>query len=164
MNTAVKEKERSEGLPVPVVVTIVLLLLAAAAGYFLYRRAKERPAELPLLTQEATAYLPNLQLSDVDMQAAENYLKQTVATITGKITNNGPRTLQLVEIHCVFRDFSGQILLRQRTAIVGRKTGPVAAGQTSPFELNFDNVPADWNRALPDLVISRIRFEDGPGA
>ena len=112
------------------------------------------------MTQEATAYLQHLQLSDVDMKVAENYLGHTVMNITGKLTNNGPRTLQLVEIHCVFRDFSSQVVYRERVAIVGRKTGLVPTGQTRLFDLAFDNIPAAWNQSLPDLVISQIHFQE----
>ena len=156
------EKGSPGGLPVPVLVTLALVL-AVSTGAFFYFQGRRAPApEQPVLTAEAAAYLPQLQLFDVDMQAAENYLKQTVSTITGKITNAGPRTLRLVEVHCVFRDAAGQAVLRQRVSIVGRKTGPVSTGQTRPFELTFDNIPAAWNQTMPDLVISQIQFQDGP--
>ncbi len=147
-------------MPLPLLVILVLLAAAGTVGYFLYQRAKDRPRDVPVLTQEAAAYLPHLQLSDVDMKAAENYLGHTVMNITGKITNQGPRTLRLVEVVCVFRDYAGQVAARERVAVVGRKTGPVAPGQTREFELSFDNVPAGWNQALPDLVIAQIQFAE----
>lgn len=156
---------RSSGLPVPVLVTIAVAMAASTGGFFFLQNRRSRPAKPPVLTSEAAAYLAHLQLTDVDMELAENYLKQTVTTITGKITNKGPRTLRLVEVNCVFRDLDGRIALRQPVAIVGRKTGPVATGQTRPFELAFDNIPAGWNQALPDLVISQILFQDSaPGS
>ncbi len=154
------EKESSAGLPVPIVVAGALLLVVATAGFFWYRQARNRPREVPILTQEAAAYLPNLQLADVDVKAAENYLQQTAASITGNITNNGPRTLRLVEIHCVFKDSAGRPALRERTTIIGRKTGPVPSGQTRSFELTFDNIPSTWNQLMPDLVISQIVFQE----
>lgn len=157
--TAVPEKEPSSGLPVPVLVAAALLLVGSTLVFFWYRSARNRPPDIPILTREATAYLPNLQLDDVNVVPAENYLKQTAATITGKITNKGPRTLRLVEVNCVFRDFSGRAVLRERTALVGRKTGPVATGQTRQFALNFDNIPDGWNQEIPDLVIAQIQFQ-----
>jgi len=156
----VAEKEHSGGLPVPVLVTVGLLLLAGTVSYFLLERGRSRSPETPVLTQEAADYLPNLQLSDVDMKATENYLEQTATTIVGNITNNGPRTLRLVEVHCVFRDPNGSMVLRERVSVVGRKTGSVAPGQTRAFEMNFDNIPANWNQVMPSLVISQIHFED----
>jgi hypothetical protein len=144
----------------PVQAVAILLAVGATGGYFLYQKTKDRGRDVPVLTQEATAYLQHLQLADVDMQAAENYLGHTVMNITGKLTNNGPRVLQLVEINCMFRDYSGQVISRERVAIVGRKTGPIPTGQTRAFELAFDNVPAAWNQTLPDLVISQIHFQE----
>ncbi|MBI3698641.1 MAG: hypothetical protein HY238_27855 [Acidobacteria bacterium] len=154
------EKHRAAGLPVPILVVGALVLIACTVGLFVIRQARNRPRDVPVLTQEAAAYLRSLQLEDVDMELAENYLKQTAATITGKITNNGSRTVGLVEINCVFRDPAGQVLLRERTAIIGRKTGPAAPGQTRSFELTFDNIPQGWNQLMPDLVISQIVFQE----
>lgn len=154
------EKESSSGLPIPILVAAAFVLVGATVGFFWYRSAQNRPRDIPILTREAAAYLHNLKLEDVEMKAAENYLKQTATTITGKITNSGPRTLRLVEINCVFHDSSGVVVWRERTAIIGRKTGPVASGQTRPFSLNFDNIPDAWNQQLPDLVIAQIQFQD----
>ena len=154
------EKQPSAGLPVPILVVGALVLIAGAVGFFVIRQAQNRPRDVPVLTQEAAAYLRNLQLEDVDMKAAENYLKQTAATITGKITNNGSRTLRLVEINCVFHAPAGQVLLWERTAIIGRKTGPASPGQSRSFELTFDNIPEGWNQLMPDLVISQIVFQE----
>ncbi len=72
--------------------------------------------------------------------------------------NNGSRTVNVVEINCVFRDPYGQVVLRERVAIVGR-AGPLAPGMTKSFRLAFDTIPESWNQALPDLVIAQIVFE-----
>lgn len=151
---------RSGAVPLPLLIVLVLVVAGATAGYLVYQKSKDRTRDVPVLTQEAAAYLQHLQLSEVDMNAAENYLGHTVMNITGKITNNGPSTLTLVEINCQFRDFAGQVTARERVAIIGRKTGPVPTGQTRSFELSFDNVPAAWNQNLPDLVISQIHFQE----
>ena len=92
------------------------------------------------------------------MQAHESYLKQAVVEIEGKITNNGDRALQLVEINCVFRDPYGQVVLRERVAIAGRKMGNLAPTKWQKFRLAFDNIPESWNKAMPDLVIANIVF------
>jgi len=155
-----KAKRSSGGLPVPALIVLVMVLAGGTTGYFLYQQSLGRTRDVPVLTQEAAAYLSYLQLAEVDMKAAENYLGHTVMNITGKITNTGPKTLQLVEIQCVFRDYAGQVAKRERVAVVGRKTGPVATGQTRAFELAFDQAPPAWNQTLPDLVISQIIFQE----
>lgn len=153
-------KHASPGVPLPILAVAAMVLVVATAGFFWSRLARNRVPDVPVLTREAAAYLSNLELSDVDKKDAENYLQQTATTITGKITNAGPRAVRTVEINCVFRSHAGQVLLRERKAIVGRRTGPIPTGQTRSFELTFDNIPQGWNQQMPDLVIAQILFQD----
>src|SRR5205085_2570223 len=85
-----------------------LMGLGAAAFWWLDYQSRRAVAQGPVLTTDARAYLKNLQLSEVQMQAAESYLKQAVVEIGGKIGNNGDRVVKLVEVNCVFRDAYGQ--------------------------------------------------------
>jgi hypothetical protein len=104
-------------------------------------------------------YVNHLKLSDVDMSAHEDYFRQRVVEITGKIQNAGDRKLNLVEINCVFYDPYGQVVLRQRTPIVSHKAGGLSPGDTKPFRLPFDTIPESWNNVMPQMVIARIDFE-----
>jgi len=64
----------------------------------------------------------------------------------------------VVEINCVFYDPYGQLVLRERVTVVGRRTGPLAPGDKKSFRLAFDNIPESWNQQLPALVIAQIVF------
>ena len=143
----------------PAAVVIAIVLVAGGVGFWrLDRASKEPPPPPPPLTGDARAYVGNLKLSGVDMNAHEDYFKQRVVEITGMIQNTGPRMLQLVDINCVFYDPYGQVVLRQRVPIVGKKVGGLEPGATKPFRLPFDNIPEDWNNMMPQLVIARIEF------
>jgi hypothetical protein len=144
----------------PFAIVVGVLLGAGAAGFwYLDRASKQPPPPPPPLTDEAKAYVSHLRLSDVDMSAHEDYFRQRVVEITGKIQNAGDRKLNLVEINCVFYDPYGQVVLRQRTPIVSRKAGSLAPGDTKPFRLPFDTIPESWNNVMPQMVIARIDFE-----
>ncbi|PWU11588.1 MAG: hypothetical protein C5B51_02400 [Terriglobia bacterium] len=140
---------------------IVAVVLAAGAVGFWYldRASKQPPPPPPPLTGEAKAYVNNLRLSDVDMNAHEDYFQHRIVEITGKIQNAGTRPLRVVEINCVFYDPYGQLVLRQRVPIVGAKVGGLASGDTKPFRLPFDNIPESWNNVMPQMVIARIDFQ-----
>ena len=101
------------------------------------------------------AYTRNLQLSDVELKAKENYFQQAVVEIDGKIANTGPRPLDTVEIYCVFRDPYGQLVLRRRLSIVN---GGLKPGETKSFRLPFDDLPQSWNQSMPQLVIAGVKF------
>jgi len=157
-NKTAAPKKKQIAIP-PLAIVVVLLLAAGLAGFlYLDRAAKRPPPPPPPLTAEARLYVRNLKLSDVQMNAHESYLKQSVVEITGNIENAGGRKMALVEITCVFYDAYGQVVLRERVPIVSQKTGGVAPGETKSFRLPFDNIPESWNQMMPQLVIARIDF------
>jgi hypothetical protein len=67
--------------------------------------------------------------------------------------------VKLVEINCVFHDAYGQVVLRERVVIAGKKTGDLRPGDTKDFRLAFDSIPQSWNKQMPDLVIAQILFQ-----
>jgi hypothetical protein len=153
-----KTEASTFSIPTPLVVggIIVVLGLSAWGGYDYWQR--KHPPAAPVLTAEAKQYVHNLQLSGVEMKATESYMKQRVVEITGNIANNGPRAVKVVEINCVFYDPYGQLVLRERVTVVGRRTGLLATGNAKGFRLAFDNIPESWNQQLPALVIAQIVF------
>ena len=142
--------------PLYYVAAVVVLLAVAGWGYMRYLDRRGN-GDIPL-TAEARAYTRNLQLSDVEMKASENYFQQAVVEIQGKIANTGDGRLDTVEIYCVFRDPYGQLVLRRRLAIVSTRMGGLKPGETKSFRLPFDDLPASWNQAMPQLVIAGVKF------
>ena len=122
-----------------------------------------RPAPKALETEPATrdakAYVSHLELSDVNMEASENFMKQQVVEIRGKIANRGPRIISSVDVYCLFSAADGREVHRERQRIV-RTTVPPDG--TRSFRMPFDSLPEEWNQAMPKLVIARIAFADQP--
>ncbi len=143
----------------PAAYVIGVALLAGLAGFwYLTRKAHEPPPPPPPLTGAAKAYVRDLKLSEVNMEAHESYMKQQVVEITGNIRNTGDRVLEQVVLNCGFRDAYGQVVLRERVPIVSKKMGGLAPNEVKPFRMPFDSIPEGWNQALPDLVIAEIDF------
>ena len=145
-------------IPLALIVIVAGLLAVGGALFWYLEHEADLPAQKPVLTQEAKAYVRYLKLSDVQMKATSSYLSQTVVEIEGKITNTGDRPVRNVELNCVFYDPYGQLVLRDRVAIVRSRDGPLNPGQTRNFRLPFDSIPESWNHAMPQLVIARIVF------
>jgi len=144
--------------PVFAIIVAVVLALGGGAFWWLDYQSRHQVVQRPVLTQEARAYLSNLALSEVAMEANESYMKQEVVEINGKIGNKGSRLLKLVEINCIFHDVYGQVVLRERVTIAGRQSGDLGPGETKKFRLAFDSIPESWNKQMPDLVIAQIVF------
>ena len=135
----------------------VMVALAVGFAWYANRSAPPLPAAAQpnSLTADAKAYVRNLHLSDVAMKATESYVKQMVTEIEGKVTNNGDRVVKQADVFCIFYNAYGDVILRERVAIVRSAFPP---GETRPFRLPFDDIPDTWNNQMPQLVIARIDF------
>jgi hypothetical protein len=139
--------------PVAVAIGAAALVVLVAGLVYLSRPAPKTQEKTP--SAEAKAYLPHLQLSDVSMKATENFMKQQVVEIEGKITNNGPRPIKRIEVECIFAGLSEPEVYRERVPVVTTELSP---NQTRQFRLPFDQLPDTWNQAMPRLVIAEIVF------
>lgn len=141
---------------VPLVIVLALLPIIGVGWWYLDRTASDRqPTAPPSLTAEGKQYITNLKLSGVDMKATENYAGAAVVEVTGKITNSGNRSIERVELTCVFYDVSGLVVFRERVPIVRASMKP---GETRNFRLPFEGIPNSWNQAMPQLVIAHLAF------
>ena len=110
----------------------------------------------PPLTPEGKDYARNhLQLNGVSMKASDSYARQTLTEIEGSIRNSGDRTVNRVDVFCMFYDRSGVLVLKERTGIVKKTLKP---GETRHFRLAFDDIPQSWNNQMPALVIAQVIF------
>lgn len=137
-------------VPGPPRLALVCALLALAACH-----PAQDPPKDGALTAEGKAYVSNLKLSEVGMQATENYTGGVVTEILGKVTNSGDKTVEFAEVACVFYDSVNQLILREKAAIIKK---PLKPGETRSFRLAFDDIPQSWNNQLPQLVIAQVRF------
>lgn len=137
-------------------VVIVAMIALAALGGWWYYASKPRAVAAPApLTADAKAYVRNLKLAGVTMNASKSFAGGELVEIVGNITNQGDRELKRVELTCIFADPAGTPLLRDRVAIVRTSIKP---GETKAFRLPFEGIPTSWNQALPQMVIAHIEF------
>lgn len=156
MITGGNKNER--GIGAAVFTIVALVIIGAVFAWYVQYTSTHQPRPLEL-TAEAKQYVHNLKLSEVQMKANESYMKQLVVEIDGKITNTGDRTVKVVDLHCVFYDAYGQLVLRERVPIVNARMGALKPGEMKPFRLPFDTVPESWNHQMPSLVIAGIQFQ-----
>jgi len=147
--------------PASIVIALAMILILGAFGWLSFgpKPATQPP---PAITAEAEAYRTNLDFSNVKMQQADSMVNQRVIEILGDITNRGNRVVKLAEVTCIFKDYGGSEIKRERVAIVGGAIfgakGDLAPGATKHFRLAFDDVPESWNQALPSVHIAQIQF------
>lgn len=153
-----KDRKGVKITPITFVFGIGAVLVMGIAAYLTFG-PKPAPPPPPVMTEEAKQYLPNLDLADVHMQAAESFSEQRVIEILGNITNKGNRPVKQALVTCVFRDWGNQVVAQENDYIIGGVGGPLAPGATKPFRLAFDTIPQTWTQQLPTLVIREIKFQ-----
>jgi hypothetical protein len=144
-------------LPIAPLVIGAAIIIAAVVLFLLNRPAPPAAQSGPA-SPEARAYVRNLELSDVTMQATENFMKQQVVEVQGKIKNNGPRPVRGVDIFCLFYGVNGREVYRERVPIVQSKGLPLRPGEMRGFRLPFDHLPDAWNQGVPSMFIAQIAF------
>ncbi|MFZ0593615.1 MAG: FxLYD domain-containing protein [Bryobacteraceae bacterium] len=155
MPSSSPDKPRVSYVPIAIGAATLVLLI----GVYIYlSRPHETGQTEEQASADAKAYVNNLELSDVRLQAAENFMQQQVVEVDGKITNRGDRPLNAVDVYCLFYGVNGQMVHRERVPIVRAKGKPLNPGATREFRLPFDTLPPNWNQTMPHLVVARIEF------
>jgi flagellar basal body-associated protein FliL len=142
----------------PLIVAVVIVVIAIVSGLLYLNRPAPKTAQEASASPEAKAYVRSLALNDVNMKASENFMRQQVVEITGQITNKGSRTLQSVDVYCLFYGVDGRQLYRERVPIVRSSAAPLKPNEARSFRLAFDSLPEGWNQAMPKMVIAQITF------
>jgi len=140
----------------PVIVAGVFVLALLGGVVYLNRPVAKSPESGA--SSEAKAYLHNLELTDVTMKATENFMKQRVVEVEGNIANKGPRTLESIDVYCLFYGVDGREVYRERVPIVAAKGPDLKPGAARAFRLPFDTLPDSWNQVVPKMVIARMTF------
>jgi len=110
-------------------------------------------------------YAGKLQISDVKMSAAENFVGGTVSYLEGKITNTGDKTVTGATLEVTFRNTLGEVVQKEimpvRALAAHSVTGtpemfdlattPLPPGKGIDFRLTFEHISDDWNREYPRL-------------
>ncbi len=160
MITGSPQKSKKE-FPTGLAIAALVIVSVGGAAAWYFSQPRDNTAQAPVLTPEARLYVREgkLQLLGTELKATDSAMAKSLIEIVGEIKNAGDRKLKLVELNCVFYDPYNQVVLRERVPIVRTKTGGLAPGETKPFRMPFDNMPASWNQAMPQLVIAQIQFE-----
>src|SRR5207302_1298188 len=139
-----------------IAIAIAIVLAVAVIVALLLRTEPKAAPGLP------PAYAAKLQISDLKMSAADNFIGATVSYVDDTVTNGGDKTVSHAVVEVVFKDDMGQVVQRETVPLRALKTGgpypeavdlsvsPLTPGQSQPFRLTFESISAQWNRQYPE--------------
>ncbi|MGH9677407.1 MAG: FxLYD domain-containing protein [Candidatus Acidiferrum sp.] len=116
-----------------------------------------REAHLPFGPEEQ-AYATRIQVDDIALSRAENFLNQEVTTLAGRLTNTGNLPISNVELTVEFFDDLDQVVLRESRAVLPAPAPQFAPGERRNFEVSFEHIPSSWNIQKPRVRVTGIEF------
>lgn len=146
----------------PLIIAIVLIVVVALAIVIFARRPK--PSSTPAQMMEAP-YASNLQISDLHLSTAKNFVGAEVTYLEGNIANTGSAAVTNAQVLCVFRNSLGEVVDTPVVAMdveaftlgqndfVPLSTSPLTPNQKRPFRLTFEHISSDWNTGIPEIRI-----------
>lgn len=152
------------GVSTLIIILIVSVILAGLVAFLVFHqhRAVSRTslasATRPALSADEKAYLPSLDVRDLHVSAAVNFLGQTVTYLDGSVTNEGAKPVRRLDLELTFVDMVNQVVLSETAHPLAGRTTPLPPGGTQTFRVTFDHVPGDWNQAPPAAKVVYVEF------
>lgn len=113
-------------------------------------------------------YAADLQISDLKMSEANNFVGGKQTYIDGEIRNAGAKTVTGITVQILFRNFAREVaqnetqelkLIRMREPYVdvgAISDAPIKPGTEREFRLIFDSIKPDWDGAYPEIRILHV--------
>ena len=114
-------------------------------------------ASLPFGVEEQ-AYVPRIEIQNILLSRAENFIHQEVTSLSAELVNGGPRTIAGLELTVEFSDELHQVILRESRTVLSVREPTMPPGEHRSFEISFDHIPPTWNMQQPVVRITGLQF------
>jgi hypothetical protein len=151
--------------PIAIGAGIVLVVIGVAAA-LMYK-----PAPQPGTGRPTPPYAANLQLRDIKMATANNFMGGSVTYLEGSIANTGNQTVTGVTVEATFQNSMNQVVQQEYLPVmvtqerpgysdnVDLSHAPLAPGKSSPIRITLEHVSSDWNGAYPAVRIVDVKTQ-----
>jgi len=151
--------ETNRGFPFAFAAGLAVVGLLLGGLWWLSANQPRMAAAQPLPFGDAEkAYASRIKFTDIQMNRTANFLDQQVTAIFGFVENKGTRTIREMEVRLEFRNLLGQVVLRDERRIFGPREGSLGGGRRSEFQFNFERIPEDWDRHVPQFTITGLHL------
>jgi hypothetical protein len=104
------------------------------------------------------AYAKSIQIENIALSRAENFLRQEVTILDADAVNAGQQTVAGMSITVEFFDDLHQVVLRETRSVLGIPPVALGPGQKRSFSISFDRVPSSWNLQQPAVHVSYLQL------
>jgi hypothetical protein len=154
-------REQKRQFPFALAAGAIIVLLIFGLFLVLTRVTRSRDtanvAKLPFGASEQ-AYAQNIHFLDIQLAHAGNFLNQDFTYVAGTVFNDGPRKIRAMEVTVEFHDPFHQVILRDTNRLIGG-AGGLDAEQRSPFQIQMEHLPAEWDKQYPSIRVTGLILE-----
>ncbi len=150
--------------PVTIAMGVVVVIAILLSLWFLFEPLQNRKTatvqETVILKMSPAEqeYVNKIEIGNIAMSRAENFLHQEVTTLAGEVYNGGNQPVLGLTLTTEFSDDMHQIVLRETRKVLGTPGMALAPGERRAFEISFDHVPISWNMQAPTVRIIRLQL------
>ena len=139
-------------------------MVAIVVGLLVWLGGGNRSAPPP-----PNRYADKLQISNVKMAAAQNFVGGTVTYVEGRIANTGDKTVIGVVAEVIFRNSLGEVVQKEQIPIrvlvwqgperniLDLRSAPLKPAASADFRLTIEGtISTDWNQGYPEVRIASV--------
>jgi hypothetical protein len=157
---------RESTLPWPAI-GIGFVCIAVVVGLFILL-SRHQPQ---ITAKVASPYAGHLDLENVKLSLAENFIGGTVTYIDGQVANTGDKTVTHATVSVKFQNSLGQIAQLEELPLqvldrtgpypqaIDLKMSPLKPQQSREFRLTLSHVSTEWNQQIPDLKVMQVETQ-----
>lgn len=121
----------------------------------------------------ADPYASKLQMGDIKLSAADNFVGSTVTYMDFVLTNTGDKTLVGGQVEATFKNTLGEVVQKEPLPLnvltqnqlggypdlTSLSMSPIGPGQSKTIRLTLERVSSDWNQSYPDIKFVNLRLK-----
>ena len=110
------------------------------------------------MTPAEHEYRKNIEVGNLSLSRAENFLHQEVTILNGEVYNGGAEPVSSLRLTTEFFDDLNQVVLRETRSVLGTPELALTAGERRAFEISFEHIPNSWNMQKPVVHVEYLQL------
>jgi hypothetical protein len=157
-----EEKESRNWTPMIVGAAVVGLIITAIVVFGILGRSRT--------ATQGDPYVAKLELSNLHMAQAENFVGGSVTYIEGTLVNAGDKKVTAATVEVTFKNYLGEVSQKETVPVTVVTSNPayvdygtldrtpLAPGQRRGFRLTLEYVTPDWDGQVPQVKVVSVGY------
>ncbi|HEV8076471.1 MAG TPA: hypothetical protein VGP66_11510 [Candidatus Acidoferrum sp.] len=158
------EPEQRKPLPLNVLLGALVIVAIALTFWLAFKspqgsssRVAQSNVSVPM-SQAEQAYAKSIQIENIALSRAENFIHQEVTILNADAVNAGQQSVAGLAVTVEFFDDLHQVVLRESRSVLGSPSAALGPGQRRSFSISFDRVPSSWNLQQPSARVTYLQL------